>query len=73
MGTLPSSELGFGIVGEGKVSVASVFHGVFLCALMVCTLGFGSLNHGIWSVIKVFCKPRVTNIKGANFFEFWGA
>ena len=22
--------------------------------LRVCTLGFGSLNHGLWSLIKVF-------------------
>ena len=33
--------------------------------LRVCTLGFGSLNHGIWPFIKVFGtqQPRVTNIR----------
>ena len=28
--------------------------GVVLCTLRVCTLGFGSVNHGIWPLIRVF-------------------
>ena len=32
----------------------SMNHGAFLRTLRVCTLGFGSLNHGIWPLVRVF-------------------
>ena len=47
---------------------AGLIQGFCLCTLGGCTLGFGSLNHGIWSLLIVFGaqKPRVPNIKGTN-------
>ena len=30
------------------IALFSLNQGVFLCTLRVCTLGFGSLNRGIW-------------------------
>ena len=32
--------------------------GVFLCTSGACTLGFGSLNHGLWPLKKVFGTPN---------------
>ena len=50
-------------------------HGVFLCTLRVCTLGFWvpkpwnmALNNGIWDP-----KLRGTNIKGTNLKSLIGS
>ena len=48
---------GAGAVGfrcESLGYVAPYLQGVVLCTLRVCTLGFGSLNHGIQSLMRVF-------------------
>ena len=45
------------------------FWRVLLCTLGVCTLGFGSLNHGIWPLLRVIIwdpESRGTKIKGTN-------
>ena len=50
------------------VNVSILFQGVFLCTLRVCTLGLGSLNHGLWPFIRLFGtkKLKVAKIKGTN-------
>ena len=56
--------------GPGIANTFVVYNcqGDFLCTLRVCTLGFGSLIHGRWSLNKGIWDPksRVANIKGAN-------
>ena len=46
--------------------------GLFLCAPSACTLGFGSLNHGLWPLKKGIWDPKseVTNVKGTNLKSF---
>ena len=39
---------------EGLGYVAPYLQGVVLCSLRVCTIGLGSLNHGIQSLMRVF-------------------
>ena len=38
---------------------AELIREFFLCAFGVCTLGFESLNHGIWPLIRVFGTPNI--------------
>ena len=46
----------------------SDIQGLFLCALRVCTLGFGPPDHGI----RVFRppKPRITKVEDTNLKSF---